>query len=267
MAPRPRPKVVALDAHRQATHQDASHGAREPGTDGAAVEAPGADMRSLKQAQRQVLEADALLQTAVGALHDTRLVLQRMRALAMLAAGLSLTAAARADIQAQLDQLIGEVDRTATRTAVNGQHLLDGSCATGLTFQVGADASQAIAFSIPAMTPAALGLSGDAVSVGTQAEAQRAVSAIEAAIERVSTRQAELGAVIVRLDAILVNLHVGAENVAAIMSRITDRDVAAAVTTILKDQIVRQPATALQAQAPAAALQGVLVPFPVQPPR
>lgn len=264
MAPRPRPKVVPLDAHRSAMHPDAARG---PGDDAAAGET--ADMRVLKQAQRRVREVDALLQTAVGAVHDTRLALQRMRALALLAADVSLGDAARTGIQAQLGQLVREIARTATRTALDGQKLLDGSCAIGLSFPVGADASRAIAFHLPAMTPAALGLTGeggvDVLSVGARAEAQRAVSAIEAAIDVVSARQAELGGVIEHLDAILVNLHVGAENVAAIMSRITDRDVAAAVTNLLKDQIVRQSAAALQAHGPAS--QGMLVRFPVQPPR
>lgn len=261
MAPRPRPKVVALDAHRPARPPDAAHG---PGDDGAA-----ADMRLLKQAQRRVREVDALLQAAVGAVQDTRLALQRMRALALLAADVSLGDAARTGIQAQLGQLGREIDRAATRTASDDQKLLDGSCAIDLTFPIGAGASRAIAFLLPAMTPSALGLMDeggtDVLSVGSRAEAQRAVSAIEAAIDVVSARQAELGAVSEHLDAILVNLHVGAENVAAIMSRITDPDVAAAVTNLLKEQILRQPETALRAQVPAA--QGMLVKFPVQPPR
>lgn len=241
MAPRPRPKVVAL-------------------------EAPGTGMRALKQAQQNAREVDALLQTAVGALHDLRLVLQRMRALAMLAADVSHGDAARTGLQAQLSQLVREVERTATSAAFNAQKLLDGSLAGGMTFQLGADA---LAFALPSTTPAALALTdasgGRALSVGARAEAQRAVSVIEAAIEIVSARQAELVAVIGRLDVIMVNLHVGAENYAAIMSRITDRDMAAAVTNVLKAQIVRTPAAALQAQAQPPHAQGVLVQFRVPP--
>lgn len=244
MAPRPRPKVVAL-------------------------EAPGAGKRALKQAQQNAREVDALLQTAVGALQGIRLVLQRMRALAMLAADVGHGDAARTGLQTQLSQLVLEVERTATGAAYNAQKLLDGSLASGMTVQVGADARQAIAFALPSLTPAALALTdasgGDALSIGARAEAQRAVSVIEAAIEIVSARQAELGDVIARLDVIMVNLHVGAENYAAIMSRITDRDMAAVVTNVLKAQIVRSPAAALQAQAQPPYAQGVLVQFPVPP--
>jgi flagellin len=266
MAPRPRHKVVALDAHRQAMRDGAGHG-EHPGVDGAADETVGAALRGLKQAQQKAREADTLLQTAVGALHDIRLLLQRMRALAMLGADVSLTASARQAVQAQLNELVREVDRHATHTAFNRQTLLDGRLAAGVTLHVSGEAGQAIAFAIAPMTPAALGLlggnGGDGFSVGAEADARRAVSTIEAAIEVVSTQKAELGAVIERLDVIIVNLHVGAENVSAIMSRITDRDMAMAVTNILKAQIYHQPATALQAQAQA--LQGILVQFPVPP--
>lgn len=276
MALRPDPKVVDLEAHRVARRDDAVNGERPrrlPSAlrlGGAADETAGADIHrtlrtlveGLRLAQRQVQEVGVLLQTAVGALQETRFVLQRMRALAMLAADVSLPASGRHTIQAQLSRLAGEVDRIANGTEFNAQKLLDGTFAAGTTLQVGADASRAIAFTIPTMTPAALGLSGDeGLSVSANAEARRAVSTIETAIEIVSTQKAELGAVLGRLDVVSASLRVEYENVSALKSRITDLDMAAVITTLLKAQVLRQPATALQAQADG--LQGTLLRFPV----
>ena len=231
MARRPDRKIVDLDAHRLA-HRDA---------------------RSLAVAQLQAEGVAASLQTIVGALQDIRLVLQRMRALALLAAHDGVSAAERHAIQVRLNQLAETVDQIAA----DARRRTDGSGAADLPLHVGADALEAIALTLAALTPAALGLirggQGERLSVGDDVQSALAVSALEAALETVSTYHAELGALV-------VGFGVLSENLAAVRSRITDAESAAVLTTLLKAQILRQPAAALLAQAHA--MQGILLRFP-----
>jgi flagellin len=69
--------------------------------------------------------------------------LQRMRELAVQSANASNSGSDRKAIQAEVGQLLSELDRIATTTEFNGQKLLDGSFGSA-TFQVGANANQTI---------------------------------------------------------------------------------------------------------------------------
>ena len=70
-----------------------------------------------------------------------------MRTLAIQSANGSNTDDDRLAILQEISQLATEIDRVADTTTFGGQNLLDGSYASG-SFQVGADASQTISFSL-----------------------------------------------------------------------------------------------------------------------
>jgi flagellin len=95
------------------------------------------------------------------------------------------------------------------------------------------------------------------VDVSTQAGAQVAITALDAAVKSVSMSQAQLGAFQNRLDAVVSNLTVANLNMSASRSRIQDTDYAAESTNLAKAQIISQAATAMLAQANQSA-QGVL---------
>jgi len=118
-----------------------------------------AQIRGLNQASMNANDGISLAKTAEGALHETTNILQRMRELAVQAANDSNTADDRASIQAEIDQLIQEVDRIAENTNYNTKTLLDGSL-TNNVFQVGSNSNETISFGIDGAKASDLGTFG-----------------------------------------------------------------------------------------------------------
>ena len=110
-------------------------------------------VRGLNQAVRNANDGISLAQVAEGALASTTNNLQRIRELAVQSANATNSATDRAALQAEVAQLVAEVDRVATQTNFNGLNLLDGSF-TAQQFQVGANANQVITVSSIASTRA-----------------------------------------------------------------------------------------------------------------
>ena len=97
----------------------------------------------------------------------------------------------------------------------------------------------------------------DTVSIGDQASAQDAVSAIKNAINIVSSVRGTLGATQNRLDHTINNLSVMTENIQDAESTIRDTDVADEMMAYTKNNILVQSAQAMLAQANQVP-QGVL---------
>jgi len=87
------------------------------------------------------------------------------------------------------------------------------------------------------------------IDVSTQDGAGIAITAIDSALEDVSSAQARSGAYQNRLDAVVNVLSEASENLTASKSRIMDADYALEATNLAKAQIVAQAATAMLAQA------------------
>ena len=100
-------------------------------------------IRGLNQAVRNANDGISLAQTAEGALKSTGDILQRVRELSVQSANATNSAGDRKAIQAEVGQLLSEMDRISQTTEFNGQKLLDGSFGSA-TFQVGANANQTI---------------------------------------------------------------------------------------------------------------------------
>nr|MBO2472676.1 flagellin [Bacillota bacterium] len=90
---------------------------------------------------------------------------------------------------------------------------------------------------------------GQGISVMNQQDADKAITAINNAIERVSAERSKLGAYQNRLEHTIANLGTSAENLQAAESRIRDVDMAAEMMTFTKFQILQQASTAMLAQA------------------
>src|SRR5581483_413786 len=79
------------------------------------------------QGSRNAQDAISMVQTGEGALNTTQSILQRMRELAVQAANDTYTNSDRSNIQAEINQLVQEIDRIAQQTDFNTKKLLDGS--------------------------------------------------------------------------------------------------------------------------------------------
>jgi flagellin len=223
----------------------------------------------LNQAMRNANDGISLAQTAEGAMDETTNMLQRMRTLAIQSANGSNTDDDRLAIQQEIAQLATEIDRVADTTTFGGQNLLDGTYATG-SFQVGADASQTISFSLAnggtnnSVDISAAGgfnvqglstaagttiITSLTASVSSVANAQSMIEMLGSMIAAVDTKRAELGAVQNRFSSTISNLGNIKENVEGARSRIRDADFAEETATMTSNQILQQASTTILSQA------------------
>lgn len=114
-------------------------------------------IRGLDQAIRNANDGASLIQTAEGALEESTNILQRMRELAIQSSNGIYSDTDRATLDAEVQQLVAELDRISETTSFNGQKILDGSLGS-VSLQVGSEANQTIAFTIAETSTASLGL-------------------------------------------------------------------------------------------------------------
>jgi flagellin len=225
-----------------------------------------AEVQGLAMASRNASDGQSLIDTADGALAESHNLLLRIRELAVQSANGTMATSDRAALDAEVGQLVNEVERIAQNTTWAGNNLLEGN---SFTFQVGTANSTAskITIAVDDTRAIALGLATDdgsvnngdfdatevrAVGVATQANAQSAIDTIDTAIGKVSAARAELGAYSNRLSSTMANLDQIAVNLASSNGRIQDTDFAAETSNLAKNQSLQQAATARLAQANAS---------------
>lgn len=210
-----------------------------------------AQVRGIKQAQRNAQDGVSLVQVAEGAMNEVSSIMIRLRELAVQAASDTVGPVERQFLNVEYDQLISEVDRISEGTEFNGTQLLAGTGSI-LDFQVGTrnnpqidrisfDASKADASS------AALGV--NLTSVADKASAQNSLAAIDQAIVSVSGMRADFGALQNRLQSTISNLQISSENLSAANSRIRDVDIAEETSELTSKNILLQAGTSVLAQA------------------
>jgi flagellin len=121
-------------------------------------------VRGLDQAIRNANDGVSLIQTAEGALSESTNILQRMRELSVQSANGIYNASDRQTLNAEVKQLVSELDRIAKTTAFNGQNLLDGKLGK-VELQVGSAANQTVTLKVPAMDAKTLGMGSTSVDL------------------------------------------------------------------------------------------------------
>ena len=139
------------------------------------------------------------------------------------------------------------LDASSTKSAGNG----------GITLQIGANEGQTMNFTLDDMSATSLGVAGNKVDLSTQSSAQKATTAIDAAIKKVSAARGKMGAVQNRLEHTISNLDTASENMQTAESRIRDTDMAEEMVNYSKNSILAQAGQSMLAQANQAN-QGVL---------
>ena len=209
-------------------------------------------IRGLNQASDNAADGISLIQTAEGALNESHSILQRMNELAVKAANDTNQSIDRDAIQKEMLALATEIDRIACTTQFNKKNLINGSI-SNLNLQVGANKGQNITIAISAMTASAIGLGAKGkysnVKVDKFSTAGNSISAIQAAINKISDQRSALGALQNRLEHTIANLDVAAENAQASESRIRDVDMAEEMVTYSKNNILAQAGQSMLAQA------------------
>jgi flagellin len=233
-------------------------------------------VRGLNRASTNAQDGISAVQTAEGALNEVHSILQRMNELATQAANDTNTSIDRNSIKDEINELASEINRISSTTQFNTMNLLDGSF-NSKNLQVGALSGQKIELNIDSMSTSGLGLTGalktdgsgwddkntegaDAtriLSVSSFAAAGHTMSAVQKALDTVSTQRSKLGATQNRLEHTIANLDTTAENTDAAESRIRDTDMAKEMVTYSKNQILVQAGQSMLAQANQST-QGVL---------
>ena len=246
-------------------------------------------IRGLTQASKNAQDGISCVQTAEGALNEVHDMLQRMNELAVKGENGTLSSVDQSYIQAEIKQLMTEIDRVADTTTFNEQNLLDGSF-TGKGLQVGAEAGQHIDISITSMNMQNLAAkatncswvdksgaapvtitvtASDVVSkftnynsaaTNTYAVARDFASLnafVKSALQTVSLQRSDLGAVQNRLEHTIANLDNVVENTTSAEATIRDTDMATTMVQYANNQILAQAGTSMLAQSNQSN-QGVL---------
>jgi flagellin len=206
--------------------------------------------QGLKQASRNANDGISLIQTAEGAMNEMTGIVQRMRELAVQASNEgTMDTTERGYLDQEFQLLESELNRVVNVTEYNGQKLVDGSVSTGVSFQVGMNntGNDRISISISNSGSTSLGINDELLTSSTGA--QKAIAALDTALQTINTSRGTLGATQNRLEATMSNLSIMHENTASANSRIKDVDVAEESAAFTRSQILSQAGTSMLAQA------------------
>jgi flagellin len=210
-----------------------------------------ANIRSLKQANRNANDGISLIQTAEGAMSEIGNIMIRMRELSIQGASDTIGDTERGFIDKEVQKLKEEINRIAATTEFNGRHLLDGS-ENELELQVGIKNNpEQDRFHISSTdlksTLDAFQMEG--ITTATKQGSQQNLAVLDAALNHLNENRSTLGAFQNRLNSTINNLQVYTENLSGANSRIRDTDMAEETSEMTKNNILTQAGVAMLGQA------------------
>ncbi len=209
-----------------------------------------AQVRSFRQAARNANDALSVVQTAEASLNETTSLLTRLRELAMQSASDGVGATERGFIQTEAAQIFEELDRIDATAEFNGAQLFGAPAA--LTFQVGIrdTANDFVTLDTTALNVDSAALAVNTVDLSVDATTSRGhLTAIDAALDLVSTARSDLGAVANRVTSIMNTIAVSIEELSAANSRILDADIAEESSRMSAAQVRTQAGVSVLSQA------------------
>lgn len=214
--------------------------------------------RSWEQVERNIADGQALGNIAEGLYAGVGDMVARLRELAMASSNGTLSDADRGSLQAEVAELMTEIDRVAADARYNGESgipIADGSILR-VPIQVGIQADDFVYVRLTGMDTTRLGLDG--VDVSTAAAAEASLAGIDTATQRVARARGRIGADQRVLSSALANASVTKTNLESSTSRIRDVDVAWETAELVRANILQEVSTKVLAQAnmqPELALQ------------
>jgi flagellin len=212
-----------------------------------------AQIRGLKQAERNAGDGISMIQTAEGGLNEVSNILSRLRELSMQAASDTVSDTERGFTNLEYQNLKQEIERISQVTEFNGNKLLNGVGGV-YDFQIGInnDAFQdRITMDTTTLNSSVNSLGVGEIDISSKAGAQNSLAVLDQAIETVSGQRAQLGAKQNRLTSTIQNLQVFNENLSAANSRIRDTDFAEETAKNTKLNILTNAGASVLAQSNA----------------
>lgn len=210
-----------------------------------------ANIRSMKQADRNANDGVSMVQTAEGGLNEVSSILTRMRELAMQTSSDTVGDVERGMTNMEYQNLKSELERISQVTEFNGSKLLNGEGAK-YDFQIGVkndEFQDRISYDAGTINSKMDNLGLSELDVSSKDGSQTSLSVVDSAIEKVSGFRAYLGAIQNRLTSTSNNLQVNIENISQANSRIRDVDYAEATAMQAKNNILQSAGTSVLAQA------------------
>ena len=224
-----------------------------------------ADIRSLNQAVRNTNDAISMVNTYDGGAAEIEQILIRMRELAVQARTGTYTAADLTNANYEYSALKSEIERIAGVTSFNRIALGQGgesgatsgpagvtsTSATVFSFYVGSDVARtgnSISFTgqpLDLNKAASTTLKG----ISTATDAGSAIESLDDALQKLSSRRAEAGALVNRLEHTVSNLMNVSQRLQEAVSGIEDADYAAESAALARGMVLAQAGTAMLAQA------------------
>jgi flagellin len=210
-----------------------------------------AQIRGMRQANRNANDGISLVQVAEGSLNEVSNMLIRLRELGVQAASDTVGDTERKFVDVEYQQLKSEIQRVTESTTFNGYDLLNGTGGI-IDIQVGTHNDpfkDRISFNSAAANAGleALGLVME--SAATKEGAQQSLAVLDTALVSVNAIRANFGAMQNRLTSTSNNLLVADENLSAANSRIRDTDVAAETSEMTRNNILLQAGISILGQA------------------
>ncbi len=245
------------DQNLNASIADLASGSRlaNPSTDAAGVAVSGnmtASIARLGAATQAVQDVVSFAQTTDGFLSTIQQELSRMSELAQSATNGAFGSADRANYATEFNTLLTQIDTIATNAQFNGSSLFNAGSVT-----VAIDASGTTdSFTTSTIgNSTSLGLnnaSGNMVTIGTTTAAASAITALNTAIQSLTSRRAQVNADISKFNFYVQNIATETTNLQSANSLISDVDVATESTELAKENILVQASSSMLAQANAS---------------
>jgi flagellin len=211
-----------------------------------------AQIRSMRQAERNANDGISFVQVAEGGLSEVGNILTRLRELSIQAASDTIGDRERGFIDKEYQSLKQEIDRIANSTNFNGTPLLNGQSKKDvLEIQVGARNNDAdrIKFQVSDYDVRTDKIGISSITSNSIDDARESIDKIDEAIARITGSRAGLGAMQNKLQSTVNTIGIAKENLAAARSRIADTDIAEDATMLTQKMILQQAGTAVLAQA------------------
>jgi flagellin len=206
-----------------------------------------ADIAVLQQGARNAQDGISLVQVAEGGMQVINDLLVRMKQLAEQSGTGTYSSAQRTIMDNEFDVLADEIERIAGAAKFNGTSLLNS--ASGSIAVMFGSSTDSITINMADMTKS--GLSIDTLSIGSEASAQAALTALDSAIATTNSTRAGFGARMNRLENTVNVINIQLENLQASESRISDVDVATEIAAMTRTQVLAQAGVSMLAQANA----------------
>lgn len=205
-------------------------------------------IRSLDQADSNVVDAVGLLSTADAAAANINDLVTRIGELAVQAANDTLSDNDRAVVQIEIEEYLAEIDTIIDTVQFNSKSLLNDDYEV-FNFQIGAYEGNELNVSIGKMGTEFLGISLAEITATTQEGANELIGQCSEAIERIVEYRAVLGAAQNRLEYTSTSLVLASENTSISLSNIMDTDMAEEMASYTKYNVLIQAGISMLAQA------------------